>query len=241
MAKRKNAKKATGKRKTVNFFITNHKNKTAELPVAPSAVKIRSETGDSVSTVIGLGEINRIGGQKLKSISISGFLPVNSKHIPYVTVRKKNRWKLATSYITFLKNIEKSKKPCRFLVSNAHISLKMTISAFEYGMADGNADEYQYTIEFKEYRPIKAERIHKVSKKKHAKKGVRRSKPQHKINRGSKVTVNGLAYLSKNATYGVQIRKQTCKITLVSKGKHPYYVVNTSGTPMGWISRSAML
>lgn len=241
MAKKKVTRRAKGRRKSVNFFITNHKNKTAELPVAPSAVKIRAETGDTVSTVIGLGEINRVGAQKLKSISISGFLPVDNTHLPYVTVRKKNRWKKATSYITFLKNIEKNKKPCRFLVSNAHISLKMTISAFEYGMADGNADEYQYTIEFKEYRPIKAERIHKTSPQKHAKKGKRRSNPQHKISRGSKVTVNGLAYLSKNATHGVQIRKQACKITLVSKGKHPYYVVTTSGTPMGWISRSAMV
>lgn len=219
------------------FYITNYKNNTAILPVAPSDVKIRAETSDSVSTVIGLGEINRVGDQKIKDVKISGILPNKAQNLPYVT--SKPHWIYAESYITFLRNIQKSGHHCHLVITGTDISIPMTISAFEYGRE--NLSEYTYTIELKEYKEIKARKL-RARTKKHPKRGKARPKPAHKLSRGSKVTVNGLAYLSKNATRGVQIRRRHCRITLVSRhAKHPYYCRSLDGYNMGWVSRKALI
>ncbi|TPR12401.1 hypothetical protein [Apilactobacillus timberlakei] len=228
----------------VNVYITNHRNKTVALPVSPSEIKVNFENDESTSKVIGLGEINRLGDKKLKSIKISSFLPLDSSKVSYTTVRKKHKWKNASSYITFLKNIQASKKPCRLVITGFKFSMKATIN-FTYGMSNGVNNEYTYELDFTEYRKIKAERIGKKHGRKNnkiAKHGQRRSKPQHKINRGSKVLVNGMAYLTKNAIHGVMIRKRECNITLVSSNaKHPYYVVTTGGVAMGWVSKGAFI
>lgn len=224
------------------FYFTNYRNNTCILPVAPSDVSIRAETNDSASTVIGLGEINRVGEQKINDIKISGILPNVAENLPYVT--KKPHWKYAESYIDFFKNIEKSKRHCRFVVTGTDISLPVTISSFEYSRSNGNINEYAFTLELKEYKPIAAEKLRINTRKStlvHAKKGKKRTKPMHKLSRGSLVTINGKAYLYKNATHGVFIPRRKCRITLVSKhAKHPYYVRSIDGYNMGWVSRSAI-
>lgn len=228
----------------VNVYITSHRNNTVALPVSPSEVKVTFENDSSTSKVIGLGEINRLGDRKLKSIKISSFLPIDSSKVSYTTVRKKHKWKKASSYITFLKNIQASKKPCRLVITGFKFSMKATLN-FTYGMENGINNEYTYELDFTEYRKIKADKVEKKHGKqsnKIAKHGKKRNKPQNKINRGSKVLVNGMAYLTNNATHGVMIRKRECKITLVSnKSKHPYYVVTTGGVAMGWVSKGAFL
>ena len=210
------------------------------LPVAPSEVTVNYETSDSTSTIIGYSEVNTVGEEQLKQISISTILPLNSDRVSYTTVEKSNRWINADSYLTFLKDIEKSKLPCRIVITGTDITMLATLQ-FTYGMKNGNAQEYVIKLNFTEYVPIFAEKLRVNKKKVKAKHGKRRPKPRHKISRGSKVMVNGYAYLTKNAKHGVMIRKRKCHVILVSKGaKHPYYVRDIYGTNMGWIGRGSI-
>lgn len=222
-----------------DVFITNHRNNSVALPIAPEEVTVNYETGDSATTIMDYGQINRVGDKQLKKISIDSTLPLNSDVVSYTTSSKSSRWVNAESYLTFLKNIVNDKQPVRLVISGTDITTLATLQ-FTYGMKNGNAQEYVVTLNFTEYVPVFAEKIRVTKKKKHAKKGKRRAKPRHKISRGTKVMVNGYAYLTKNAKHGVMIRKRKCHITMISKGsKHPYFVRDIYGTNMGWIGRGA--
>lgn len=208
--------------------------------MAPSDISINNETNDATNNVIGHGEINRVGDHKLKKMNINSVFPMDSDEVPYTTAPDGDMWRKATSYITFLNNIVESKKPCRLVIAGSNISLKANLQ-FTYGMSNGNAQEYSYNLIFTEYRPVMARKLGSSKKKKVAKKGKPRSKPSHKINRGSTVLINGQAYLNKDAAKGVSIRKRQCNIKIVSKNaKHPFYVVATDGTPIGWVSKEAI-
>lgn len=223
----------------VNCYITNSHGNRVALPVAPSDISINYETNDSSSVVIGKGEINRVGDFKLRKISINSILPINSDKVAYTTVAKKHRWVNATSYLTFLKNIEQSQTTCRLVLTGTDITMSANLK-ISYGMASGNAQEYTIQLSFTEHIPVKARKIGR-KKKKITKKGKSRSKPSHKLSRSSTVLVNGTAYLTNNAKKGVMVRKRKCKITIVSKkAKHPYYVKATNGVNIGWVSRSAI-
>lgn len=223
----------------VNCYITNSHGNRVALPVAPSDISINYETNDSSSVVIGKGEINRVGDFKLRKITINSILPINSDKVAYTTVAKKHRWVNATSYLTFLKNIEQSQTTCRLVLTGTDITMSANLK-ISYGMASGNAQEYTIQLSFTEHIPVKARKIGRKNKK-ITKKGKSRSKPTHKLSRGSKVLVNGTAYLTNNAKKGVMIRKRECRIKIISKkAKHPYYVQATNGVNIGWVARSAI-
>lgn len=224
---------------TVNVYITNHRNNSVALPVAPTDIQINFESSDITSNVIGHGEINRVGDNKLKTVSINTILPLNSHKVAYTTANGEDTWIKATSYLTFLKNIQKDKKPCQLVITGTGISLSATLNV-DYGMSNGNAQEYSVKLSFTEHRPVYAEHIG-AGKRKIIKHGKKRAKPGHKVSLNSEVLVNGMAYLTKNATNGVMIRKQKCNITLISSGaKHPYYVKNIYGTALGWVGKGAI-
>lgn len=224
---------------TVNCYINNSHGNRVALPIAPSDISINYETNDSSSVVMGKGEINRVGDLKLRKISISTTIPLRSDEVAYTTIDGSQIWKNATSYLTFLKNIEQSQSVCRLVITGTDITMEANIK-FTYGMSSGNAQEYSLQINFTEHIPVRARKI-SSKRKSIVKKGKHRSKPTHKLSRGSSVLINGRAYLTKNAKSGVMIRKRKCRIKIISKkAKHPYYVQATNGVNMGWVSRSAI-
>lgn len=208
------------------------------MPVAPTDFNINYDRNDTTSNVIGLGEVNRVGDDKLKKITISSVMPMDTEDVNYTTPNQSHIWKKATSYLTFLKNIEQDKQPVRLVITGTNITMMATMT-FTYGMANGNAQEYAYTLTFTEYRPAKAYKLGR--KNKLIKRGKGRSKPRGKINRGSRVTVTGVAYTTPNAAKGKKVRKKQCYIMLISKGtKHPYYVKATNGSRIGWVGKGAI-
>lgn len=208
------------------------------LPVAPSEFSINYERNDTVTSVIGLGEINRVGDDKVKKISISSVLPMDSDMVDYTTIKKSHRWKKATSYLTFLKNIEQNKKPVRLVITGTDVTMLATMT-LTYGMKDGNAQEYAYTLHFTEYKPVKAYKL--IRKNKLIKTGKRRTKPTGKISRGSKVTITGMVYVTPSAKKGKKVRKRKGYIKLISKHKkHPYYIKATNGRRIGWVGKRAI-
>ncbi|WP_353486140.1 hypothetical protein [Apilactobacillus xinyiensis] len=182
--------------RNAGVYITNHLNKTIELPVAPSEMTIKKMTDDKKETVVKLGEINRIGDNKLIDFSINVIIPMDIKHCHYLTA--KNTLSSGNKYISFLNNIYKSKKPCRVVLTTTSISVRATLN-FEYGFKDGYAKEYACTLTFTEFKKFKAKKLKTTGKKKKvAKKGKSRKKPSHKKSRGSKVKINNKKH--KNVT-----------------------------------------
>lgn len=224
----------------IGIYLTDSKNKTFELPVNPAELTINYATDDATEQVVKLGEINRIGEQKLRQINIQSVLPVKTSGVHYVTATKP--LKTAQDYINRLTNIQKSTKPLRLVLSGTKISLKMTIASFEYGFQNGNSDEYVYTLKLTEYKSYKAHKMKITKKKKVAKKGKQRAKPPKKIGRGSKVRVNGRLHLdSYGSGPGVTERNAIRRISIVAKGRaYPYHVVTLSGGWRGWVKKSAV-
>jgi len=221
------------------FSITDSKNKTFNLPVNPKEISLESGTDDQTVDVVRLGQINIIGYDKLRSIEISGILPVENEGVHYLSTD--DVLDGAQDYIDKLNKIYKTKKQMRLVVSDTEISFKGTLASFKYEMSDGFAEEYQYTLKITEYKPHKALKV-KPKKKKTAKKGKSRSKPPKKISRGSKVIVNGRLHRdSAGRGAGVTERNATRKISIVASGaKYPYHVTTLSGGARGWVSKSAV-
>lgn len=225
--------------KHIGVYLTDNKNKTIELPVNPQELKVNYETNDATEEVVKLGEINRIGEVKLRTLSIESILPVTTKNVRYVTASKP--LSSAQKYIDWIIAAQKSKKPIRLVVSGTKISLKMTVASFNYGMENANADEYTFTLDLTEYKTYKAEKM-KIAKKKVAKKGKSRPKPPKKIGRGSKVIVNGRLHVDSYGRGPGQTEHNTIrKVNFIALGRaYPYHVTTLSGGWRGWVKKSAV-
>ncbi|MGJ4013041.1 hypothetical protein ACLOEZ_10540 [Levilactobacillus brevis] len=225
----------------MKFSITDSKNKTFNLPINPKEFNIDAATDDKTVSVVKLGQINLIGDEKLKSIEIASTLPVKTADVHYLSTEAV--YKNGQTYLDKLNKLYKAKKPIRLVISGTKVTFKGIISEFKYGMADGFADEYAYTLKIGEYKTHKAKKVKaKKKSKKVAKKGKSRSKPPKKIGRGSKVTVNGRLHRdSVGNGPGATERNATRKISLVApKAKYPYHVATLSGGARGWVSKSAV-
>jgi len=224
----------------MKFSITDNKNKTFNLPINPKEFTIDAATDDKTVSVVKLGQINLIGDEKLKSIEIASTLPVKTGEVHYLST--KSVYKNGQTYLDKLNKLYKAKKPVRLVISGTKVTFKGIISEFKYGMADGFAEEYAYTLKIGEYKAHKAKKVKAKKNKKVAKKGKSRSKPPKKISRGSKVTVIGQLHgNSAGSGPGVTERNATRKISLVAPGaKYPYHVTTLSGGARGWVSKSAV-
>ncbi|MCF6515552.1 hypothetical protein GSH19_05215 [Lactobacillus sp. S2-2] len=155
-------------KKHIGFYITNSLKHTIELPLTPPEIKWSYETDDETVKIINLGEVNKVGNNKLRTIEISSTFPwwIKKSHLP-------NANKLygeTRSYVNYLKNIVNRKKPVRVVVSNTSISMQATLQKFEYGFENAQADTYAYSLKFVEYKKSGPKKIKSKKKKKKKKK-----------------------------------------------------------------------
>ena len=133
-----------------------------------------------------LGEVNITGKLKLVGVSINSVFPTVGAH--YVATKSPHK---QATYVKKIKSMQSKNHKVRFVVTKTDISMLMTIASFEYGLENGWADEYAYTLELKEYRKFSYEKKKNPKKRGRSKKGKKRSKPAGKISVGSTVIVNG--------------------------------------------------
>ncbi|MFK4781363.1 hypothetical protein [Lactococcus petauri] len=217
-------------------YVTDHNNKTIELPVAPSEVMLTWEnTNDSVE-IVNLGEINRIGTRRLERVTLELFIPVDTKNAHYTTATKiKDK---GGEYISFLHAWQQSKKAGRFLVSTTGIDRRMTVEKIDYGFKGGNADEYVISLSLIEWRGITLRKknvpIPPPPKPKPA--------PPAKIGIGSTVIVNGQLHVdSYGGGPGQTERNAKRKINFIAQGRQcPYHVTDMSGGWRGWVTSSSV-
>ena len=220
----------------LGFYLTNDSNETIELPINPAEITIKRESDDKSESVIKLGEVNLIGEDKLQEISIESSLPVSPKEEHYVSALE--LLDTAQDYIDWIESARKLKKPIRLVVSTTKISLKSTITSFEYGMRNGYDGEYNYTLSLREFRSFKAKKID--AKQQLAKTVEERPSPPKKVGMGSTVIVNGLLHRdSQGNGTGLTERNTTRKISLIAPGAlYPYHVATLNGGARGWVKES---
>lgn len=225
----------------LGVYLTNDKNVTVELPVAPEEVKLALERNDSVVEILKIGEVNTLGEAKLKEIEISSSFPVNPKsgvHVITAGTVKKSDY-----YLQFIEDWWKSKKAGKLTISTTKINVKMTVDSFEYGFEKGNADEYVYTLKLKEWRDYGAVVIPvKKLAEPTPPPPPPRPAPPAQIGIGSTVIVNGQLFVDSYGNGGGVVEKDAKrKINFTALGRpKPYHCTTLDGSWRGWISADSV-
>ncbi|HCS85296.1 MULTISPECIES: hypothetical protein [Lactococcus] len=219
----------------IGVYLTNHQNKTIELPVSPEEVMLALERNNETVEILKLGEVNRIGEFLLQDISIDSTLPVKAKSAQVTTA---SVVKDASFYLDFMKAWFDSKKAGRFTISTTKINVRVTIEKLDYGFKNGNADEYAFTLSMKEWRDYSAKRAPVVPKPTPPKKPA----PPAKIGIGSTVIVNGQLHVDSYGGGPGQIeRNAKRKINFIASGRScPYHVTDMSGGWRGWVTAGSV-
>jgi hypothetical protein len=217
-------------------YVTDHKNNTLELPVAPEEVLLSWENANETVEIVNLGEVSRIGGRKINEISIKSSLPINMKNAHYTTAQKlKNS---ADDYLSFFQNWLDSAQAGRLVVSTTSINRRMQVVRVDYGFVKGNMDEYVYTLVLRDYKEMTLRNknlpVPPPPKPK--------PPPAAKIGIGSTVIVNGQLFRDSYGTgRGLVERNATRKINFMALGRSkPYHVTMLDGGWRGWVSADSV-
>ena len=125
--------------------------------VLPQEYEITSESNNTQVNINGCGEINLLGKRKLKTVSFSSFFPKREEsYCEYASF---------PSPKASVKKIEKMKKKgvMRLTMTGTPVNMDCTIESFVWGENDGSKD-INFTLEFREYRKIKAKKKKKKEK-----------------------------------------------------------------------------
>ncbi len=160
---------------TVEFWLINGKEKL-RLPVNPPSNSYTSSFDYEDTTVVGLGEITRIGYRKQREFSIETFWPASYNPV-YCN------YSGFISPASFIKKIESwrdKREPIRFVVTGAGgVNVKVTIRDFQVEAEKfGSPGDIYFTLDLKEYREATVKTATVTSKKPAKKK--RPAKPKTK-------------------------------------------------------------
>lgn len=234
----------------VEIFM-EYDNRVVALPVNPDKIKLSREGNNETTEIVSLGEINMLKAPKLAAMELESFFPATADASYVLT---KGDFKPPNSYVDFIENVRKVKKPLRLIVSDTKINLLCAIESFEYGVQAGPAGEIFYTLSLKEYQSYGVKEV-KVTdygsnrpKTKNVNTSVSVSKPKpappakKSVYAGCTVIVNGQLHRdSYGAGPGQWRRNFKGKINFINtKGSHPYHVTTMSGDWQGWVLASAV-
>lgn len=228
----------------LGFYLTDNKNKTIELPVAPEEIGFAFDQDANFSNVINLGEVMQVGVAKLRQIELNFILPTNLTTPSYITAQKK--LKSATEYVKFVNDWQRSRKSGRIVVSDTPFNLAVEVIGFEYKFANANETEYICKLSLVEYRHIEAKKI-AIRKptiqelpKPPAQQAPARPAPPKAVAVGSTVLVNGQLHIdSYGGGPGQTERDATRIVNIIANGREfPYHVTTLEGGWRGWVRAS---
>lgn len=130
-------------------LFAKYKEQLVQLPVNPEGITISGNSNNKTSETVGQGEINDIGFERLKELSISSFLPKNFNNELYINTGGDFRG--PEFYIKFFEDIKKAREPFRLIITDININMLVSIEKFEYTYKYGT-DDVDYTLDLKEYK-----------------------------------------------------------------------------------------
>lgn len=130
-------------------LFAKYKEQLVQLPVNPEEITISGSANNSTSETVGQGEINDLGFQKLKELSISSFFPKTYNNELYINTG--GDFREPSFYIKFFEDIKKAREPFRLIITDIDINMLVSIEDFEYTYQYGT-DDVEYELELKEYK-----------------------------------------------------------------------------------------
>ncbi len=220
----------------IGVYLTNHHNKTLELPVNPSRVGLPQEMATELVDITKLGNVSVIGERKIREISFEFRIPLKPKTVTYATANRllASGW----DYVNFIRNWMESKKHGRFVVTDIGFIVDVYVSKFEWTAE--NEDEFICQIDLKEYRNFEARKIAIKATVPKIPVQPPRPAPPKAVGIGSTVIVNGRLHRdSYGSGPGVTERNATRKVNFIAQGRSfPYHVTLLDGGWRGWVSAS---
>ena len=223
---------------SIGIFI-EYQGQVVQFPVNPSKLSLVRDSNNRTTEIVQLGEINRLGINRLAEISLESQLPEHSDHS---FVQTGGNFKSPTFYVDFIERIRRDQSPCRFIVSGTKINMLASIEAFEFEYRAGEGTDTYFSLELKEHRNHGAKEV---------KMDLTGSIPSGKpapppappsVNKqptiGSTVIVNGRLHRdSFGGGPGLTEVNATRKINFHRPGRsHPFHVTLEAGGWRGWIT-----
>ncbi|MCM3789420.1 LysM peptidoglycan-binding domain-containing protein [Domibacillus indicus] len=151
----------------LNFDITFRHNKTGEyltLPVLPIDGKITYNYGDTRAVeadIVELGSVEFPLGTELDSMTISSFFP--GKHDPGIVRVRPTKLSKPLSYQEKFLEWKKMRNSIQVIIPAAGINSRMYISSYVPDHGRGRLGHIFYTLELREYREVKAEKVSPIA------------------------------------------------------------------------------
>ena len=122
------------------------------LPVGVESFELSQSMNNEELNISEIGDINKIGNRKLKTINISSFIPSEPQSYCQYTLYPRPK-----KFIELIEMYQLSRRPCRLIIKNKDIDINMpvTIDDFKRSQQKGVTDLY-FTLDLKEYRFIEA-------------------------------------------------------------------------------------
>lgn len=128
-------------------LFAKYKDRIVQLPVNPEDLTIKGDVNNKTANIVGLGEVNNLGYEKLKSLEIESFFPY--AEASYVNTN--GSFEKPDFYIKFFDEIKKARKPFRLIITELEINMLVSIESFEHTYQYGT-DDVDYVLELKEYK-----------------------------------------------------------------------------------------
>ena len=120
-------------------------------PVLPPSINIQDYAVTNDSNLAMLGDIIVYGGKGLRTTEVTSFFPSKDKNYKFVNYSGySDPWKCIKTLNEWMQQGE----ILRFIVTDTEINFQVIITNFEYAEQDGTRDVY-FTLNLREYRPIK--------------------------------------------------------------------------------------
>lgn len=130
-------------------LFAKYKERLVQLPVNPEDLTISGAASNDTSDTVGQGEINDLGFQRLKELTISSFFPKSYNGELYINTG--GNFMDPQDYIKFFEDIKKAREPFRLIITDIDINMLVSIENFEYTYKYGT-DDVDYELELKEYK-----------------------------------------------------------------------------------------
>lgn len=220
-----------------------------ELPITPSALKIKINNQNKTINLLNDGEVNILKEQGLKDISFTFEIP--QAYYPYAnTTRTK-----ADYYLTKLLELKDSIEPFRFVVTRSYPNKKRTfdtnmavsLEEFEVEEDAENGMDIRINISLKEFRDYGTKKMKIKQSMISNSTPIVKQEPQRQTSSknayiGCECIVNGTLHRdSYGSGAGKTLTNYKGKINLINtKGSHPYHVTTPDGGWLGWVLASAI-
>ena len=127
-----------------------------KLPVNPQELKRTMQVKNETQDIVSLGEVNVLGNQKLKDLTIKSYFPYTGI-ISFLLGSGINF--PPTYFVQFFEKAVKNKKPLKMVVTRLKISMLVSVESFDTSNVAGNHDDIAYELKLKEYKRFGAVKL----------------------------------------------------------------------------------